>query len=154
VLISSIAATIAGAISYLGTLALWSTMLGGGNSKSRNGNSSLILIVAAILIPLGASFVQLGISRGDEYSADEYGAKLTKNPGGLISALNKISSKVQTKGFAKQGSSPPSPATGSLWIVNPFRGGAMLELFSTHPSLPHRVERLRKVGREMNLYVP
>jgi heat shock protein HtpX len=154
VLMSSIAATIAGAISYLGTLAMWSVWLGGGNNRNRNGNSSLLLIVAAILIPLGASFVQLGISRGDEYSADEYGAKLTRNPGSLISALNKISSKVQTKGFAKQGSSPPSPATGSLWIVNPFRGGAMLELFSTHPSLTHRVERLRKVGREMNLYVP
>lgn len=154
VLMSSIAATIAGAISYLGTLAMWSVWLGGGNSRDRSGNSSLLLLVAAILIPLGASFVQLGISRGDEYSADEYGAKLTRNPGALISALTKISSRVQMKGFAKQGSSQPSPATGSLWIVNPFRGGALVELFSTHPSLQHRVERLRKVGREMNLYVP
>ena len=154
VLMSSIAATMAGAISYIGTLAMWSVWLGGGSGRSRNGNSSLLLLVAAILIPIGASFVQLGISRGDEYSADEYGAKLTRNPSGLISALNKISSKVQTKGFTRKGSSPPSPATGSLWIVNPFRGGSLVELFSTHPSLPHRVERLRKVAREMNLYVP
>jgi heat shock protein HtpX len=154
VLMSSIAATMAGAISYLGTLAMWSVWLGGGNSRNRNSNSSLLLLVAAILIPLGASFVQLGISRGDEYNADEYGAKLTRNPGGLISALTKISNRVQMSGFARQGNSPPSPATGSLWIVNPFRGGTLVELFSTHPSLQHRVERLRKVGREMNLYVP
>ena len=154
VLMSSIAATMAGAISYIGTLAMWSVFLGGGSSRNRNSNSSLLLLVAAILIPIGASFVQLGISRGDEYSADEYGAKLSRNPGGLISALTKISNKVQMKGFTKQGSSLPSPATGSLWIVNPFRGGSLVELFSTHPSLPHRVERLRKVAREMNLYVP
>jgi heat shock protein HtpX len=154
VLMSSVAATMAGAISYIGTLAMWSMWFGGGNSKNRNGNSSILLLVAALLIPLGASFVQLGISRGDEYSADEYGAKLTRNPGGLISALTKISNKVQMKAFTRQGSSPPSPATGSLWIVNPFRGGALVEMFSTHPSFPHRVERIKKVAREMNLYVP
>lgn len=154
VLMSSIAATMAGAIAYIGNMAMWSVWMGGGNSRNRNNNSSLFLIVAAILIPLGASFVQLGISRGDEYSADEYGAKLTRNPGGLVSALTKISNRVQTKGFAQQGSAPPSPATGSLWIVNPFRGGGLVELFSTHPSLQHRVERLKKVAREMNLYVP
>ncbi len=154
VLMSSVAATMAGAISYIGNLAMFSIWFGGGNSRNRNGSSSVLLLVAAILIPIGASFVQLGISRGDEYTADEYGARLTRNPGGLISALTKISNKVQTKSFTRTNSSPPSPATGSLWIVNPFRGGAMVELFSTHPSLQHRVERLRKVGREMNLYVP
>lgn len=154
VLMSSVAATMAGAISYIGNLAMWSIWFGGGNSRNRNGNSSLLLLVAAILIPIGASFVQLGISRGDEYTADEYGAKLTRNPGGLISALTKISNKVQVKAFARPGTSPPSPATGSLWIVNPFRGGGIVELFSTHPSLQHRIERLKKVAREMNLYVP
>lgn len=154
VLMSSIAATMAGAISYIGTLAMWSVWLGGGNSRNRSGNSSILLLAAAILIPLGASFVQLGISRDDEYNADEYGARLTRNPGGLVSALNKISSRVQMKGFARQGSPRPSPATGSLWIVNPFKGGTLIELFSTHPSLQHRVERLRKVARDMNLYVP
>jgi heat shock protein HtpX len=114
VLMSSIAATIAGAISYIGNLAMWSIWFGGGTGRGRNSNSSLLLLVAAILIPLGASFVQLGISRSDEYNADEYGAKLTRNPGGLISALTKISDKVQLKGFARPGKSPPSPATGSL----------------------------------------
>jgi heat shock protein HtpX len=154
VLMSSVAATIAGAISYIGYMAMWSMWLGGGNSRSRNSGSSLTLLLAAILVPIGASFVRLGISRNDEYNADEYGAKLTRNPGGLISALQKISSKSQTRPIATSSAKAPSPATSSLWIVNPFKGGSMLELFSTHPSMPHRVERLRKIAREMNLYVP
>jgi len=154
VLMSSIAATMAGAISYIGTLALWSSVLGGGNSRGRNSGSPLILLAAAILVPLGATFVQLGISRSDEYNADEYGAKLTRDPESLISALNKISNRAKTASFARPGAQPPSPATGSLWIVNPFKGTSMMELFSTHPSLPHRVERLKKVARGLNLYVP
>ena len=152
VLMSSVAATMAGAISYIGTIALWSVMLGGGNSK--NKNSPIVLLVAAILVPLGATFVQLGISRDDEYNADEYGAKLTRNPGGLITALEKISSKAQTRPISNSPSNAPSPATASLWIVNPFRGSSLIELFSTHPSMPHRVARLKKVARDMNLYVP
>jgi len=149
---SSVAATMAGAISYIGTMAMWSVMLGGGNSRNRN--SPLVMLAAAILVPLGASFVQLGISRNDEYNADEYGAKLTKNPGGLISALQEITNRAQTRPMSSKSGGSPSPATASLWIVNPFRGSSLVELFSTHPSLPHRVERLRKVAGEMNVYVP
>ncbi len=152
VLMSSVAATMAGAISYIGTFALWSAMLGGGSSK--NKNSPIVLLVAAILVPLGATFVKLGISRDDEYNADEYGAKLTRNPGGLITALEKISSKAQTRPVSNRPVKGPSPATSSLWIVNPFKGSSMLELFSTHPSMPHRVARLKKIARDMNLYVP
>jgi heat shock protein HtpX len=152
VLMSSVAATLAGAISYVGQIALFSMWFGGGG-RNRNGGSPLLLL-AVILVPLGATFVRLGISRDDEYNADEYGAKLTRNPAGLVSALQKISTKVQTKPIATKQASAPSPATASLWIVNPFRGSSLMEMFSTHPSLPHRVERLRKVGREMNLYVP
>jgi len=152
VLMSSVAATMAGAISYIGTFALYSVMLGGGSSK--NKNSPIVLLVAAILVPLGATFVKLGISRDDEYNADEYGAKLTRNPGGLITALEKISSKAQTRPVSNRFAKGPSPATSSLWIVNPFKGSSMLELFSTHPSMPHRVARLKKIARDMNLYVP
>ena len=152
VLMSSVAATMAGAISYIGYIALWSGMLGGGNSK--NKNSPIVLLVAAILVPLGATFVKLGISRDDEYNADEYGAKLTRNPGGLITALEKISSKAQTMPISNRSAKGPSPATASLWIVNPFRGSSLIELFSTHPSMPNRVARLKKVARDMNLYVP
>jgi heat shock protein HtpX len=152
VLMSSVAATLAGAISYIGQIAMFSMWFGGGN-RNRNGGSPLLLL-AIILIPLGATFVRLGISRNDEYNADEYGAKLTRNPGGLVTALQKISAKAQTKPIATQASKAPSPATASLWIVNPFKGNSLTEMFSTHPSLPHRVERLKKIGRELNVYVP
>jgi heat shock protein HtpX len=155
VLTSSVAATIAGVISYIGNIALYSMMFGG-SGNNRQGGNPLALVMAIILVPLGATFVQLGISRGLEYSADEYGAKLTQNPGALASALEKISARVQTKGMSSGGPSPggsPSPATASLWIVNPFRGSSMLELFSTHPSMQHRVERLRKIGQQMGIYV-
>ena len=112
------------------------------------------MLPAIVLVPLGATFVQLGISRGVEYNADEYGAKLTHNPGALASALLKISAKVKTRSFrAGRSDSGPSPATASLWIVNPFRGSSMVELFSTHPSTEHRVERLRKIGEQMGVYV-
>jgi len=152
VLMSSVAATLAGAISYIGQMAMFSMWFGGGN-RNRNGGSPW-LILAVILVPLGATFVRLGISRDDEYNADEYGAKLTRNPGGLVSALEKISAKAQTRPVATNPAKAPSPATAALWIVNPFRGNALVEMFSTHPSLAHRVERLRKIGREMNVYVP
>ncbi len=152
VLMSSVAATLAGAISYIGQMAMWSIWFGGG-SRNRNGGSPLLLL-AILLVPLGATFVRLGISRNDEYTADEYGAKLTRNPAGLVSALEKITAKAQTRPIATNTAQAPSPATASLWIVNPFRGSTLVELFSTHPSLTHRVERLRKVGHEMNVYVP
>ncbi|HUH99852.1 MAG TPA: M48 family metalloprotease, partial [Nitrososphaerales archaeon] len=157
VLTSSVAATIAGVISYIGNIALYSMMFGsfGGGGNNRQGGNPIALIAAVILVPLGATFVQLGISRGLEYNADEFGAKLNQNPGALASALQKISAKVQTRPIAAAGSPAggPSPATASLWIVNPFRGSTMLELFSTHPSIPHRIERLRKLGQQMGVYV-
>jgi len=152
VLMSSIAATLAGAISYIGQIAMFSMLFGGGG-RNRNSGSPLA-ILAIILVPLGATFVRLGISRNDEYNADEYGAKLTRNPAGLVSALQKISTKSQTRPIATNPAQAPSPATASLWIVNPFRGSSLIEMFSTHPSLQHRVERLRKIGREINVYVP
>jgi heat shock protein HtpX len=154
VLIASVAATMAGVISYIGNIALWSMMWGGYGGRGRqNSGSPLPLLLAAILVPLGATFVQLGISRSAEYNADEYGAKLTHEPGYLISALRKITSKVNVQSFAPQNSNAPSPATASLWIVNPFRGHSLVELFSTHPTTEKRVARLKKVATEMGIYV-
>ena len=157
VLASSIAATIAGVISYIGNIALYSMLYGGlGGGNNRQGGNPIYLLLAVILVPLGATFVQLGISRGLEYNADEYGAKLTQNPGALVSALEKISAKAQVRPMVTGGpnsTGAPSPATASLWIVNPFRGSAFLELFSTHPSMQHRIERLRKIGQQMGVYV-
>jgi heat shock protein HtpX len=156
VLMSSVAATMAGIISYI---ALFSIMLGGGGN---NRGNPLMALAAVVLVPLGATFVRLGISRSFEYNADEFGAKLTHNPAGLASALQKISVKAKAHPMGatpggSTGSSPngaPSPATASLWIINPFRGGSMMELFSTHPSTEHRIERLRKIGEEIGVYVP
>jgi heat shock protein HtpX len=156
VLTSSIAATMAGVISYIGNIALYSMMFGGlGGGNNRNGGNPLLLLAAVVLVPLGATFVQLGISRSVEYNADDYGARLTHEPGALASALLKISSRANVQRIAAHGqSNAPSPATASLWIVNPFKGSSMTELFSTHPSIPHRIERLRKIGQEIGVYVP
>ncbi len=158
VFMSSVAATIAGVISYVGTIALWSTMLGGTGGNNRNGGNPLILIAAVVLVPLGATFVRLGISRSLEYNADEYGAKLTHNPAGLASALQKITAMAKTRSIsgnprAGGNGGGPSPATASLWIVNPFKGSSLVEMFSTHPSTEHRVEKLRKIGEEIGVYV-
>jgi heat shock protein HtpX len=156
---SSVAATMAGVISYIGNIALWSMMFGGVGGNNRNGGNPLMLVAAIVLVPLGATFVRLGISRSVEYNADEYGAKLTHNPAGLASALEKITAKAKVRSISGNprnggGAGGPSPATSSLWIVNPFRGSSLVELFSTHPSTPHRVERLRKIGEEIGVYVP
>jgi heat shock protein HtpX len=153
VLTSSVAATIAGVISYVGNIALWSMMFGG-YGGNRNSGNPLMMIAAVVLVPLGATFVRLGISRSVEYNADEYGAKLTHNPGALASALLKISAMAKARPGPKGTAVGSSPSTASLWIVNPFGGSSLVELFSTHPSTQHRIERLRKIGEEIGVYVP
>ena len=174
ILISSVAATIAGVVSYIGQMALFSVMFGGSSGNGRGNNGGAIaLLTAAIFVPLGATFVRLGISRSFEYNADEYGAKLTRKPGALISALTKIeASSKQNRGFGRRsgaggyggsggyggntagtGQSPTSASTSSLWIVNPFSGHSLVQLFSTHPSTQNRVKRLQHIAEEMGQYV-
>ncbi len=148
VLVASIAATIAGTISFLGQMVLWNSFFGG---KGRNNNGGYLLIVAAILIPIGAMLVQLGISRGRESSADEEGARLTQKPQELINALRKISTRASASQWKQ--ANAPSPSTSSLWIVNPLKGSSWTEMFSTHPSLPHRIERISKVASEMGIMI-
>jgi heat shock protein HtpX len=161
ILISAVAATIAGVVSYIGQMALFSMMFGGSGQGGRNNSgSALTLLMAAIFVPLGATFVRLGISRSFEYNADEYGARLTHKPGALISALEKISNQASARRgmFGRRGMgqnqspSPTSPSTSSLWIVNPFSGHSLVELFSTHPSTPNRVKRLQHIAEEMGIY--
>ena len=152
VLVASIAATIAGTISYLGQMVLWNSFFFGGNRNRNQDSGALILmIVAAILVPIGAMLVQLGISRSRESYADEAGARLTEKPQELINALRKIS----TRGAASQWNqrNAPSPSTSSLWIVNPLRGSSWTEMFSTHPSLEHRIEKISKVAQDMGIMV-
>ena len=107
----------AGVISYVGNIALWSMMFGGYGGNSRNGANPLMLMAAIVLVPLGATFVRLGISRSVEYNADEYGAKLTHNPGALASALVKISrmskTEIRTREVLRTRPLPPPHHSGS-----------------------------------------
>ncbi|MDG6997426.1 MAG: M48 family metalloprotease [Nitrososphaerota archaeon] len=154
VLVASIAATIAGTISYLGQMVLWNTFFfGGSGSRSRNQDSGafILMIIAAILVPIGAMLVQLGISRSRESYADEAGARLTEKPQELINALRKISNRGASTQWNQRNA--PGPSTASLWIVNPLKGSSWTEMFSTHPSLEHRIERISKVAQDMGIMV-
>ncbi|MFZ5862351.1 MAG: zinc metalloprotease HtpX [Nitrospirota bacterium] len=144
ILISTIAATIAGAISYLTYWAQWSLMLGG-NHRDRDGGPAQLIaaLVAIIVAPLAAMLVQLAISRGREYHADEGGAALT-NPLSLASALRKLEAGNRRIPL------DANPGTAHLFIVNPLRGGGWATLFSTHPPIGERVARLEAMaGRRL-----
>ena len=139
VLISTIAATLAGAITYLAHMAQWAAMFGGGRSDDEEGSSSnpIALILMAVLAPIAAMLVQLAVSRAREYQADATGARLAGRTWGLAGALEKLQMASQAVPMAA------NPATAHLFIVNPLSGQALMNLFSTHPPLEERVARLR-----------
>jgi heat shock protein HtpX len=140
ILISSIAATIAGAISMLATAAQWAAIFGGGRSGDEdNGGGIIGLIAMAIFAPLAAAVIQMAISRSREYLADVGGASITKNPYGLASALEKLTKASQVIPMDVK------PSTAHLFIVNPLSGKAFMKLFSTHPPLEERIARLRSM---------
>src|SRR5664280_672203 len=140
ILISSIAATIAGAISMLATMAQWAAIFGGGRSGDEdNGGGIIGLIAMAIFAPLAAAVIQMAISRSREYLADAGGASITKNPYGLASALEKLTKASQVIPMDVK------PSTAHLFIVNPLSGKAFMKLFSTHPPLEERIARLRSM---------
>jgi heat shock protein HtpX len=137
VLISSVVATIAGAISYLAFIGRYSIFFG----DERNRNASLIAFLLSILAPFAALLIQMAISRGREYEADREGAMICKKPLSLASALEKI------ERYARSGIMMNiNPSTSPLWIVNPFRGDILLELFSTHPPTWKRIEKLKAMA--------
>jgi heat shock protein HtpX len=142
-LITTVAATIAGALSMLANLAMWGMMLGGRSDDDEDGRSPLAGLVGIIVAPIAAALIQMAISRSREFLADESGARLSGNPLALASALRKIeewSHRVpMTAG---------SPATAHLFIINPFQGMSMARMFSTHPSTDARVERLEALARQ------
>jgi heat shock protein HtpX len=142
ILTSSIAATIAAAIMMLARWASWGAMFAGVDSRDddRRGGNILALILTAILAPLAAMLIQAAISRSREYAADASGAELAGTPNGLASALQKI------EATSKRLPLPANPATAHLFIIKPFSGEAMLNLFSTHPPTEKRIARL--LGRE------
>lgn len=143
ILIASIAATIAGAISMLTSMARWALMFGGGRRDERKeGANPLVLLVMVIVAPLAALLIQLAVSRSREFDADEGGAHLAGNPLYLASALRKLEAGIRRTPMLEA-----TPATAHLFIVNPLRGGGIAKLFSTHPPLEERIERLERMAR-------
>ena len=132
ILTSSIVATLAGAIGMLAWMSLF--------FRGKGGYGALIGLAAFLLAPLAAGLIQAGISRTREYQADRTGAELTQDPEGLASALEKLHAGVAARPLEQ---TPMAQSTAHLYIVHPFRGGGMANLFSTHPPLEERVRRLR-----------
>jgi heat shock protein HtpX len=144
-LVMTIAATLAGAVSMLANLGHWALLLGGGRSAEDGDEapSPAFGLVGVLVAPFAAMLVQMAISRSREFLADEAGARMTRDPRALASALRKI------EAWSREVSlSAGTPATAHLFIVNPFTGAGLLRLFSTHPSTDARVARLLAMERE------
>jgi heat shock protein HtpX len=137
VLISTIAATMAGAITYLAHMAQWAAIFGGRRDDDEGGTNPIAAMLLAVLAPLAAMIVQLAVSRAREYQADASGARLAGRTGGLINALGKLQMANQVAPM------DASPATAHLFIVNPLSGQTLMRLFATHPPLEERIARLR-----------
>src|SRR5271155_2341714 len=140
ILISSIAATLAGAITWLASIARWGMIfggMGGGERDDRGGGGGIAAIAMIFLAPFAAMLIQLAVSRSREYGADDTGAHWTGNPYALASALGKIDA------YSRRTPLLASPSTAHLFIIQPFLGGMSFgNLFSTHPPTAKRIERL------------
>ena len=137
ILISTIAGTVAGVISYIATMAQWAAIFGG---RDRQNSNALSLIMLAIVTPIIATIIQLAISRNREYLADAGGANIVRNSNGLASALEKIHRSVATHPlrFGNQ-------ATAHLFILNPFKSSGLMNLLSTHPDVNSRIQKLKSM---------
>jgi heat shock protein HtpX len=141
ILISTIAATVATAISYLGSMARYATLFGSSDDRDRRSNPIAILFVI-IFMPLAAMLVQMAISRSREYLADETGASYSQDPLALATALEKLHYYVQEEHLDER-SDAHKASTATLFIVNPFTVQGIIALFSTHPPMQERIKRLR-----------
>lgn len=139
ILVATIAATIATAIVHLADMAKWAAIFGGRSNDDREGNNPIVFIAMIIVAPIAAMLIQMAISRNREYLADETGARLCGNPLGLAGALRKLASGTARLPLNAQ------PATCHMFIVNPLSGGGIFKLFSTHPPIEERVERLERM---------
>ncbi|MCK9274795.1 MAG: zinc metalloprotease HtpX [Syntrophales bacterium] len=143
ILVSSIAATIAGAIMMLANMAQWAAIFGFGRSDDDEGGGIIGLIAMAILSPIAAMLIQMAISRSREYMADDGGARIAGTPYGLAAALEKLSRAAKSLPMKEAHAS-----TAHLFIVNPLRARSMMNLFSTHPPMEKRIERLKRIQPE------
>lgn len=140
----TIAATLAGVITYLAHMAQWAAMFGGGrrDDEEGSGGGAIGVLLMAILAPIAAMLIQLAISRAREFQADASGARLVGRPWGLAKALEKLEMA------SRMAPMDATPATAHLFIVNPLRGKGLLTLFSTHPPVQERIARLRAMATQ------
>jgi heat shock protein HtpX len=138
ILIGTVAATMAGAIMVLARFAQFAAIFGGGRDREEGGGG-LGLIAMAILAPIGAMLVQMAVSRSREYQADASGARFCGRPDSLARALEKIA------GTSRKIPLESTPATAHMFIMSPLSGKGLMSLFSTHPPVEKRVERLRAI---------
>ncbi|MFP4560038.1 MAG: zinc metalloprotease HtpX [Thiohalorhabdus sp.] len=145
ILISTIAATVAGAISALANMAQFMLLFGGRPGEDEEGSPLGIVgvILVMILAPIAASLIQMAISRAREYGADRGGAEISGDPEALARALEKLAYGASRQPMA---SAESHPETAQMMIVNPLSGQDLMQLFSTHPPLEDRIERLRALG--------
>jgi heat shock protein HtpX len=141
ILISSIAAMIAGAISYLANMAQWAMIFGGGRRSDDDDSGGIIGIIAMMIVaPIAAMLIQMAISRSREFLADATGAKICGHPLALAGALKKL------EDWNHRLPMDVNPATAQMYIVNPLTGGMLANLFSTHPPIEERVKRLNDMA--------
>ena len=141
ILIGSVAAVLAGVITYIAHMAQWGAMFGGfSRSDDDEGGGGIFgTLVLAIIAPIAALIIQMAISRSREYLADESGARFAGTPTGLAGALEKLDTASQRVALEA------NPATAHMFIVKPFTGGGIMNLFSTHPPIEERIRRLREL---------
>src|SRR6266516_776607 len=147
ILVMSVAATLAGAISFMARMFWWNSLFGGSRDRNGNGAAMILAVVGMVLAPIAALLVQLAISRSREYKADYSGAKAIGQPLALASALEKLEVENRRRPITFG-----SPASQSLFIVNPFRGGAFVRIFGTHPPIQERIARLQALARGIDRY--
>jgi heat shock protein HtpX len=150
ILISTIAATLAGAISYLAYMAQWGMIFGGGSRDRDEGGGSNIfsLLFMMIVAPLAAMLIQMAVSRSREYMADDGGARVTGDPLALASALRKLHMGAQN--IPLQVSDATANSTAHMFIVNPLTAKGLASLFSTHPAMEERIARLEAMAKDMS----
>lgn len=149
ILTSSVVAVIAGTITLLASIAQWTLLFGGGEEENENGLAVLGSFLFIILAPIAAMLIQLAISRSREYQADRTGALVSRNPLALASALRKLQQV-----DSRTPSPVAQPAFAHLYIVNPLSGRALSGLFSTHPPLDDRVQRLEAMAAQLGAGTP
>ncbi len=136
ILISSVAASMAGMIMWIANMARFAAFFGGGNRDRDEGGGALASLVTIIVAPIAAMLIQMWISRTREYQADASGAEVAGSPQGLASALQKL------ENYSKRIPMEASPSTAHMFIMQPFSGSSLMNLFSTHPPTQKRIERL------------